>query len=98
MDVKEAFDIAIKHITSLFSNISNTGLEEVSYDEEKKEWLITVGFSRPWDYEEENPFSNLNVGSLYSNKPKPRPIREYKVVTINAETKEVKSIKIREVN
>ena len=25
------------------------GLEEVEFDDESDQWLITIGFSRPWD-------------------------------------------------
>lgn len=27
----------------------NLGLEEVEFDDEKQEWKITLGFSRPWN-------------------------------------------------
>jgi len=41
------------YVADVFSaeNPSNMGLEEIVFDERGKCWKITVGFSRPWDYQ-----------------------------------------------
>ena len=52
MNVKEAVGLAVNHIRDLFEHedISNLGLEEVEFDSDMQQWVVTVGFSRPWDY------------------------------------------------
>lgn len=52
MEVKEAVKTALEYAAEVFSEgeLSNLGLEEVVYDDSKKTWRVTVGFSRPWDY------------------------------------------------
>ncbi len=51
MDVKEAVRTAKEYIVDLFDgeDIDFVGLEEVMFDDESVQWLITIGFSRPWD-------------------------------------------------
>jgi len=53
MEVKEVVKIAKAYVADVFSaeNPSNIGLEEIVFDEMGKCWKITVGFSRPWDYQ-----------------------------------------------
>jgi len=88
MDVKDAVKKAIEYVTDVFQteNIVNVGLEEVTLDETNNVWEITVGFSRPWDYPKQ--------GIVIEFQPQ-NPKRQYKVVSIDDETGEVKSIKIR---
>ncbi len=88
MDVKEAVQKAMEHAQTLFSEekISNLGLEEVEFDEENNKWLVTIGFSRPWDY-------STTAFSVISSPPPPK--RSYKVITIDYMTGEVVSIKNR---
>jgi hypothetical protein len=52
MEVKEAVRTAINYVKEIFADesLSNLGLEEIEYVPECKEWRVTVGFSRPWDY------------------------------------------------
>ena len=52
MDVKSAVLIAKNYVIELYNEerISNLGLEEVKYNPSAKQWRITLGFSRPWDY------------------------------------------------
>ncbi len=78
------------HIEDVFGaeHLENVGLEEVVLNEEKSTWEITVGFSRPWDYPK--------VGLVTGLQPQ-HPKRRYKIVRINNETGEVKSIKIHEI-
>ena len=48
MDVKEAVRKAKDHVEVMFEgeNLQNVGLEEVTFNESNKRWLVTVGFSR----------------------------------------------------
>ena len=81
MNVKEAVELAKKHILELFAEegISNVGLEEVEYDELQAAWHITIGFSRPWDHH------------VFEKDPR----RSYKVVNIGDDG-QVRSVKNRE--
>ena len=51
MDVKEAVRTAKEYVGELFDGEErdNVRLEEVVFDDESDQWLITIGFSRPWD-------------------------------------------------
>jgi len=86
MDVKTAVSLAKQHIQMLFEDegIKHLGLEEVSYDEERDVWRITLGFSRPWD-EPDSALATLAGQTVYSR-------RSYKVVTISAKDRKVLSI------
>jgi len=50
VDVKEAVRAAKTFVADILSaeKVTNIGLEEVRLDDDQ--WLVTVGFSRPWDY------------------------------------------------
>ena len=51
MDVKAVAQRAKTYVADLFDDeeISNVGLEEVEFDDTLDRWLVTIGFSRPWD-------------------------------------------------
>lgn len=87
MDVKEAVDLAKKHVADLFAKegVVNLGLEEVEYDEAREQWRITVGFSRAWDQQ------SAVLAVLGSAGVK----RTYKVVIIDRQGKAI-SVKNRE--
>jgi hypothetical protein len=89
MDVKEAVKLAKEHVLDLFAeeNISNLGLEEVEYDNNAQEWIVTLGFSRPWD-EPRNTLASLAESNL--------PHRSYKIVRIYDQSEMVSCIKNRE--
>ncbi|MBV8567892.1 MAG: hypothetical protein JO366_04220 [Methylobacteriaceae bacterium] len=83
MDVKEAISLAKGYVQDIFSdeNISNLGLEEVEFDDNDREWRITLGFTRPWgDFRD----------SLYGKQ------RSYKIVKVSDASRRVTSIKNRE--
>jgi uncharacterized protein YdeI (YjbR/CyaY-like superfamily) len=88
MDVKEAVKLAKEHVLDLFAdeNITNLGLEEVSFYDQDGEWTVTLGFSRPWD-EPRNTLASLAQTNL--------PRRSYKIVRIDDNGK-VKGVKNRE--
>ena len=51
MDVKAVALRAKTYVADLFDDeeISNVGLEEVEFDDALDRWIVTIGFSRPWD-------------------------------------------------
>ena len=51
MDVKAVAQRAKTYVVDLFDDeeISNVGLEEVEFDDALDRWIVTVGFTRPWD-------------------------------------------------
>ena len=90
MDVKEAARVANKYVKDLFVNedIVHVGLEEVVYDESTGTWNVTIGFFRSWDIIQ-------NVGDFLKGKSFDSPEwkkRSYKVVKIDDETGQVKSL------
>jgi len=88
LSVKEVVSRAISHIGELFArdSISNVGLEEVDYDSENRIWVVTVGFSRPWDFQ--------NAGSLASFVDRSiTPTRSFKIIRISDVDGEVLSVK-----
>lgn len=93
MNVKEAVAQAKKYIFELFSDESpkNIGLEEVEFDEQANEWLVTIGFSRPWDNPAESPLT------AFANLQAPPARRAYKIVRISNDKDEVLSVKSREI-
>ncbi len=83
MDVKEAAQAAREYLADLFEeeDISEVGLEEVTFNDSRGEWLITIGFARPW-----NRINALRkIGEA----------RSYKVVCIDDESGNVTSLKDR---
>jgi len=72
IDVKEAVSIAKDFVSEVLAEEQpyNIGLEEVEFDESSATWLVTIGFSRPWD---RGPLSGL--GSALK--------RDYRVVTVS---------------
>lgn len=89
MKVKEAVALAKEHVLNLFSdeNLTNVGLEEVELDDKSNEWIVTIGFSRPWD-EPRNALAALATSTA--------PRRAYKVLRISSATNQVLSVKNRE--
>jgi hypothetical protein len=93
MTVREAVATAKTHLQDLFQeeHVANLGLEEVEFDEDHKEWRITLGFSRPWDREP--------VGPLFDVLGPPRRVaraRDLKLVRIRDNDGKVISIKNHE--
>ncbi|OCR01902.1 hypothetical protein BCD67_05305 [Oscillatoriales cyanobacterium USR001] len=90
IDVRAAVSAAENYLTSLQDKIGLTiqdlRLEEVELSEDKTYWLITIGFNRLTDTAN-NPLGLPTI---------PHHEREYKIFKIDAETGEVKSMKIRQ--
>ena len=87
VDVKEAVRTAKEYVGELFDGeeIDNVRLEEVVFDDESDQWLITIGFSRPWDR------PKALSAALREDPLK----RSYKVVRINDADGRVMSLKDR---
>ncbi|XCN73208.1 MAG: hypothetical protein Q3M24_00135 [Candidatus Electrothrix aestuarii] len=97
MKVKEAVKLAKEHILDLFAeeDIRNLGLEEVEFDEEAKEWVVTLGFSRPWNELESLNNMTRGIAQFRTNQLFQR---SYKVVRISDDSlHRIISVKNREV-
>ena len=90
MNVKEVVTHAKQHVLDLFAEekLTNVGLEEVELDEQANEWIVTIGFSRPWD-EPRNTLAALAAPSVYAR-------RAYKVVRVANANGAILSVKNRE--
>jgi hypothetical protein len=94
IDVRSAVVAAkqyFEYIQDMIGNpINDILLEEVELSEDKKIWYVTLGFSRPVAKTERSLIPEaISLATKYE--------REYKLFTVDAETGEVKSMKIREV-
>ncbi len=87
MDVRDAVKSAKQHLLELFNSepISYVGLEEVEFDDETQEWIITISFARIWEV---GPLTTTPSG-------KPPEDRHYKIFRISDLDGRVKSIKDR---
>ncbi len=93
IDARGAVMAAKKYFDDMQELIGNTLqdilLEELEISEDKKFWLITLGFNRPLPKTKNPLFPEL--------VPSPEYKREYKLFKIDSETGEVQSMKIRQV-
>jgi len=92
MEVKEAVAAAKTYVLELFSeeDISDLGLEEVSFDDRADQWLVTLGFARPWEK------TATSLAAVIQGGIKPR--RSYKVVHISDKTGAFVSVTNRELH
>ena len=91
MTPQDAIQHAKKAINVLYAeeNITNLGLEEIEFDDVSKQWVITLGFSRPWNSPRTKNHDTLGaVSSISALK------RDYKIVTLT-EAGEFVSVKKR---
>jgi hypothetical protein len=96
MNVKQAVAAALAFIGEVYANenLTNIGLEEVKSDEES--WLVTVGFSRPWDYPKPEAVSPFDVAATLLPRKELAPFRrEYKTLRVNRTTGDVLEMEIR---
>ncbi|MBH8565261.1 hypothetical protein I8748_24280 [Nostoc sp. CENA67] len=95
VDLKTAVNAAREYILNLQeimgNSVENLRLEEVELSEDKKFWLITLGFDIPII----NPKNRMN--DIFSTFPTENYQREYKLFKVNSQTGEVEAMKIREV-
>lgn len=95
MEMKEYVEIAFEAATSLFGSVSqsNIMLEEISFHSEKNHCEVTLGWDIPDAPRVTSPGPNIPTILGFSEKG---TRRVYKVFTIDKKTKEIISIKIRE--
>jgi hypothetical protein len=65
--------------------MTDLGLEEVQFDEQSGNWLVTLGFSRPWE----------KAGGFVAVTQTPQQRRSYKVVRVVDKSGFVKSVTSR---
>jgi hypothetical protein len=68
MEVRDAVHLAKMWVADVLKEegMTNLGLEEVDFDDDNQRWLITVGFSRPWDLQRKYPGG---LASVFGQKP-----------------------------
>jgi len=51
MDVMEAIATAKQYVAEIYAEeaVTNLGLEEVEHSVQAGQWIVTLGFSRPWN-------------------------------------------------
>lgn len=92
MDVKEASRLAKQHVAELLKEegAKDIGLEEIEFDEAKKAWRVTVGFTRPW-----NAQNDPLTSALYTLDRSRKSSREMKVVTLDDDNGRILALKNR---
>jgi hypothetical protein len=90
IDVKKAVEIAFLTAKDLIGQVRNLALEEVEFDEKRKQWCITLG------YHGQMVKKTLQQATLFGTTTEERE-RVYKLFRINAHTGEFISMKIRKV-
>lgn len=87
MDVKEAVSVAKSYLADVLSeeDVTNVGLEEIEFDDSDSTWKITLGFSRPWDYQRARSWQT-------ERRP---PARSYKILRVADGTGRIESIRDR---
>ena len=90
MDVKQAIRRAKDYVEDVYADedIFNLGLEEARFSESENSWIITVGFSRPWNKPQDDPPEPLFLGRT----PETLARRSYKAVWIDADAGTVTSL------
>ena len=85
MDIKEAVKTAKQHVVELFDGegIYYVGLEEIKFEPNSHEWLVTVGFERRWD----------KAPGAISAMLEPTRKRTYKLVHIDDENGEILALR-----
>ena len=98
INVKEAVRIAFEYVRELYApeQLIDLRLEEVELSDSGKYWFVTIGFSRP-ELKKQQREVEPAAGSVLSLLRPQTLDREYKVVTINAKSGDVQSMKIRQV-
>ncbi|HLO84941.1 MAG TPA: hypothetical protein VK203_08000 [Nostocaceae cyanobacterium] len=95
IDVRTAVYAVYQYITPVEDmmgiNLKEARLEEAELSEDKRYWLITLGFEVPKKV-------NKNIlGSIISTDTTVEYRKEYKLFKVNSETSEVEAMKIREI-
>jgi hypothetical protein len=88
MDVKDAVKVAKSYVIDLLADegVLNVGLEEIEFDDSLDMWVVTLGFSRPWN-------SVRNTLTALTGEAAPK--RSYRVLKVTKDGK-VMSFKRRD--
>lgn len=94
MEIKNAVRTAIDSVQDLFQaeNLTNLGLEEINFDDASDEWVITVGFSRPWNYREVGMLGTT-IASAVIGAQVAHPERDFKLVRVRDSDGHIMSVK-----
>lgn len=95
LTIKEAVQKAREYADDLYDGeqIKNLLLEEAVFDEEEKNWLITLGYDSS-RVKREVP---SGLASALTSMSKEETLREYKVFSINGESGNLISMKLRKI-
>lgn len=93
IDVKQAVKKAFSTVEELMpeDQLHNLALEEVVFDDKRKQWCITLGYDSPRVIKKTSP-PDLLFGTMTEETE-----RKYKIFRISARTGAFVSMKIREV-
>lgn len=89
LEMIEAVEVAKGFAVDLYSEeeARNIGVEAIAKSEDGDRWLITLGFSRPWDLAERR------TRNLFTNEQEIVPTRVYKTFEVDSCSGEVLSVK-----
>jgi len=92
--VKDAIRIAREALTDIEENrMYNLRLEEVRYDDDHSEWLVTFGYDVAVEELPDPRPSHNALGALFAE---PRSVRVYRVIALDAFTGRFKELRMRE--
>lgn len=88
MTPKEAVAVAKNYVADLFAadGAKNIGLEELRHEADEGLWLVTIGFSRPW----EGPQGLSRYTSYAEGQPWPRTFKTVEIDDASGEVIEVR--------
>lgn len=98
IDVKTAVNVANNYFLAIkdkMGDLQNVRLEEVELSEDRKYWLITLGFDISKNRIKNKKPSGIGSGIAGLMQEVDLLITEYKVFKVNSETSEVEAMKIR---
>lgn len=90
VDLEAAVDVARRIFESVYTKPhEQLNVEEIELSEDNRHWIVTLGF--------DDPTSRLPRGGLVAitSGLSDRPLRRYKVVTIDAANGQIRSLKDR---
>jgi len=95
ISVKEAVTKAFEYAHDFYKpqEIPQLMLEEVELDEEKKNWLVTLGYKSPRVIQRQTS----GLAGVFQPTTEKESVREYKTFRIDGEDGQFISLKIREV-
>jgi hypothetical protein len=89
IDIKEAIRKAKTQVAELLEGepYQALALEEVKYDQRSNEWLITLGWQRPWDVEKKSQGSSMSAAiSGIMPTTTTRQLRTFKKIRMDGKT------------